>query len=216
MNELECVTGVRRTRSLFQAKEGGATPTVTLIEHRVAAHMIEKFHYSHRMPTGKNICFGWWLDDDELYAVAVYGIGVNPFQASMLRGITDSDFLDQELLELKRCVRVEPPDAKMPLTKFLSVCHRHLRKIGYKILVAFSDPAQGHTGGLYLAGNWRDAGVTNPEWHLRSEDGEIRHRRFAFRHSRRNNCTIAESRDTLKLQRIKVPGKRRFVLWIGK
>lgn len=209
------VTGDRGTHSLFQESEGGSTPTVTLISCNDAARMVEAWHYSKRMPTGKNICFGWWIGE-ELYAAAVYGIGVNPYQSEFVRTMFGWTFADRELLELKRCVRIEPAVGSAPLTKFLSLCHRWLAKNGYKVIVAFSDPEAGHVGTLYRAGGWIDAGQTNAEWHLVESDGTRRHRRFAFRYARRNDVSISDARNALGCTRVKTAPKRRFVIPIAK
>ena len=208
------VTGDLATHSLFQAKEDGSIPIVTLIDCASARQIVEKWHYSKRLPTGKNICFGWMLGG-EMYAACVYGIGVNPYQAAYLRKITKWDFLDSQMIELKRCVRVEPKRDGLPLTRLISLCNRWLRQNGYKVVVAFSDPEQGHEGGLYRAGNWTYLGLTNAEWHLMDKDGNMRHRRFAFRYARRNGLTVSEARTALGCSRVLTKPKHRFAIWIG-
>jgi len=96
---------------------------VRKIPHGEAAKFIERWHYSARCPTGKNIFFGWFIqggDDlfgESLYAVADYGIGVNPHQASFLSVITGKDIENDILLELKRLCRIEPK---------MKICRSHL------------------------------------------------------------------------------------------
>jgi len=189
--------------------------TIREISLREAKPVIEKWHYSHKVPTGKNIFFGWFVDG-ELYAVADYGIGVNAFQASFLTRVSGMDVTNTNLLELKRLARVEPRIDSLPLTKFLSECHALLRARGYKFIVSFSDPAQKHTGGIYKAASFAYLGQSFPEWHLIDQQGNIRHRRFAYRHMQRNGGTLAESRETLGLKRIKMPAKDRWFLIIDK
>lgn len=207
--ELRSVTSDLATHSLFQGREGGSIPTVTLIDHRSTKTMVETWHYSKRMPTGMNICFGWWIDD-ALYAVAVYGIGVNCYQARFLRS-AGVEVGDKEIIELKRLARVEPRRDDMPLTKFLAVCHRSLKKT-YRVVVSFSDPEHSHSGTVYRAANFKDFGETNPEWHLIDEAGNVRHRRFAFRYARRNGVTVEQARIELGVKRKKCLPKRRWVL----
>ena len=188
-----------------------------MIEHGVAKSFIETWHYSRRMPKGKNILFGWFTPEGSLYAVADYGIGVNPYQAKFLMPHTGGVKLDNtSLLELKRLCRIEPKITEAPLTKFLSLCQAELRKLGYMAIVSFSDPEHGHNGGIYKAANFKWLGQTNPEWHLIDESGEKRHRRFAFRYARRNGISIGDARLVLGVKRVKTQPKDRWLILLKK
>jgi hypothetical protein len=155
------------------------------------------------MPTGKNICYGLYADAN-LYAVIVYGIGVNPYQAAFL-GV-------KTVLEIKRMCRREPPLYEYPLSRFISISSKMVAKeYPYDCLVAFADPEYGHEGIVYKASGFTLHGKTNAEWHLENEDGERRHRRFAFRYARRAGKTIAESRAELGLRRVKTAPKYRWI-----
>ena len=194
------------------------TATATSIPYAVAKRFIETWHYSNRMPTGKNICYGWYTEavsqsfDDMflggLYAVTVYGIGVNPYQAAFL-GVENS-----ELIELKRMARVEPKIDDLPLTAFMARCHKQLKSAGYRYIVTFSDPEHGHNGTIYKAANFHHMGKTNTEWHLIDEDGVVRHRRYAFRFARRKDISVSQARDLLGLQRHETVPKDRWLLKI--
>lgn len=174
---------------------------------------ILKWHYSEKIPTGKNIYFGWFLDN-ELYAVADYGIGVNSYQAKFLSRITGKDVTNTNLLELKRLCRREPKIDEMPLSSFLSKCHKELKKLGYKYIVSFSDPAHGHSGGIYKASNFIYLGKTNEEDHTIDSEGNIRHRRYYFRYARRNNISMKQAREELGLKFIKTLPKDRWFLML--
>ena len=179
---------------------------VEKVDHKTAKAWVEKWHYSHRIPTGKNISYGVFADDT-LYAVIVYGIGVNPYQAKFL-GV-------DRVLEIKRMCRSEPPIPEYPLSKFISVTTKMARKeYACGCIIAFADPEQGHEGTVYKASNFTLHGVTNPEWHLVDASGEKRHRRYAFRHARRNGITIAESRVELGVERVKTQPKYRWVRFL--
>jgi hypothetical protein len=195
---------------------------VRKIAHREAAPFIKQWHYSGRCPTGKNIYFGWFMKGgntpdlfgDSLYAVADYGIGVNPYQAQALSRMTGLEVDSEHLLELKRLCRKEPKIDMFPLSAFLSRCHKMLRRDGYQHIVSFSDPSWGHTGGIYRASNFMHLGQTNAETHAIDEKGETRHRRLYFRYARRNNVTVAAARDTLGLTLIKTKPKDRWFIKI--
>lgn len=193
----------------FQFQDGGSIPTsplhfhITGLQHKVAKNFVEKWHYSRRIPTGKNICFGlWW--GKELYAVIVYGIGVNPYQAKFLNV--------ESVIEIKRMCRVEPKK-NYELSRFIRLSLKMAKNImDFHAVVAFADPEQGHEGTVYKATGFKHEGYTNAEWHLIGEDGEKRHRRYAFRMARRNSITVSEARDALGMKRIKTEPKHRWVL----
>ena len=183
------------------------------ISLKEAKPFIEKWHYSKKVPTGKNIFFGWFIEN-ELYAVANYGIGVNSNQASFLSKKTGKNITNSNLLELKRLCRKEPKVNTLPLTKFLSLCHKNLKKDGYRYIISFSDPEHGHNGGIYKAANFIHLGKTNPEIHTIDKNGVKRHRRFPYRYAKRNNCSIEEARQALNLKKIKTLPKDRWFLGI--
>lgn len=200
--------------------------SIRKIPKDAAEDFIIKWHYSRRCPTGKNIFFGWYINTGEssiysdmfgnvLYAVADYGIGVNPYQAQSLSKLTGFNVENDKLLELKRLCRIEPKLELFPLTKFISQCHKMLRKEGYCYIVSFSDPNYGHTGGIYKAANFLYLGKTNAELHTVDKDGVIRHRRYYFRYARRNNVDMNQAREDLGLSIIKTMPKDRWFIKIG-
>ena len=193
----------------------------------LAAPFIERWHYSGRVPTGGNRFFGVRFLDIEnsftstmdmfgggLYCVANYGIGINPYQADFIARETGRSLSVDGLVELKRLCRVEPRRDDFPLTKFLSRCHKVLRCSGIRCVVSFSDPDEGHSGGIYRAASFEHLGKTNAEFHLVDKNGVRRHRRFAYRHARRNGITIGESREVLGLTRVKTAPKDRWGKWL--
>lgn len=183
--------------------------TLREISHGEARPFIEAWHYSKCVPTGHNIFFGWF-NGDELYAVANYGWGVNPYQEKFLTRVTGYPVDRATCLELKRLCRVEPRDEIAPLTKFLSKCHGELRRRGIHFIVSFSDPEYGHSGGIYKAASFQHLGQTAAERHVVDKDGNKLHRRVAYRHSRRNGISISESRKQLGLTPIITKPKDRW------
>ena len=195
---------------LFRGVDGGSIPTSSLtfhidpVGHKTAKAFVEKWHYSHRIPTGKNIIYGLNTENG-LYAVIMYGIGVNPYQAKFL-GV-------ERVVEIKRMARTEPR-LSYPLSRFIAITSKMVAKeFPYDCIVAFADPEQGHEGTVYKASGFTLHGTTNAEWHLVDASGEVRHRRYAFRHARRNGLSVAESREQLGLARVKTQPKYRWVRW---
>ena len=222
-----------RVRALPGADRGGcgddmkAGLVVVELPVGLARPFIERWHYSHRVPTGQNRFFATHLKADAtteastmdmfgevLYAVADYGIGVNPYQSAFISEVSGRPLEPAGLVELKRLCRVEPRRDDLPLTRFIAGCHRILRRDGVRCVVAFSDPDEGHDGGIYKAASFDHLGVTNPEMHLVDAAGQVRHRRFAYRHARRNGIHVSKSREILGLERVKTAPKDRWVKWL--
>ena len=195
----------------FQLTSGGSNPTSPLqyfiepVRYEAAKAFVEHWHYSKRMPTGKNICFGL-RRAGEMYAVIVYGIGVNPYQAQFL-GV-------KECMEIKRMCRREPKE-DYPLSRLINLTTKMLKKQeSFQAVVAFADPEQGHEGTVYKAAGYEHKGMSNAEWHLEDEDGNKRHRRFAFRMARRNGISVSEARDQLNVKRVQTAPKHRWVRFV--
>lgn len=172
------------------------------LDHKTAKQFVEEWHYSERIPTGKNISYGVFIDG-ELYAVIVYGIGVNPYQAKFL-GV-------DSVIEIKRMCRIEPRHDDYQLSRLIAKTTKMAKKeMDFQAVVAFADPEHGHEGGVYKASNFKHEGVTNPEWHLVEEDGTVRHRRYAFRYAKRKGVSIDQARKELNVTRIKTLPKHRW------
>ena len=205
-------------RQAFRPEDDGSKPIpshkfeVRFISQKEAKPFIEQWHYSKRCPTGKNIFFGAYLGDT-LYAVADYGIGVNPVQAAYLARVTGLPVSKSNLIELKRLCRIEPP-MSLPLTKFLRICHLLLREQGVTFVVSFSDPANGHNGGIYKAANFKHLGKSNAEWHVVDKNGVLRHRVYVYRYARRKGITLEQARQELGLKRVRTVAKDRWFLAI--
>ena len=186
---------------------------VVPISYTTAARHVSRWHYSGGMPRGRNICYGWYMGD-RLYAVGVWGNGVNPHQVRFLSRITGQEVTG--VVELKRLAR-SSPKLSAPLTAFLAQSHRLLRSHhGARWVVSFSDPMHGHTGGIYRAANFFAFGKTKAEYHTIDRDGNPVHRRRAYRLAKRTGVTIAEARAQLGLRSVKTLPKDRWLLPLEK
>jgi hypothetical protein len=209
---------------------------VVRIEHKVAKPFIVVNHYSRNCPAGLNIFFGAYLDD-ELYAVAAYGMGSNMDKGASLarrtglpvrfqnvtQGWIDNPPKNTDVVgltvgslncfELKRLCRLGAKgEAKIPLTRFLSICHKILkREHNISYVVSYSDPGQLKTkkvdgvwvaytegsgaemlkpytcGFIYKAANFVHLDRTKPETHTVDSEGNIVHRRVAYKEMKRWN-----------------------------
>lgn len=202
----------------------------------IARPFIEQWHYSRMVPTGKNVFFGWYITVPDgtsiLYAVADYGIGVNPNSAKYLSRITGEDVTAANLYELKRLCRSEPHHTEFPLTQFLSRCHKCLKKDhGIRYIESFSDgkynrfkeqkDVKYNSEGIYKAANFIYLGKTNAEMHVVDKEGIRRHRLYAYRYMQRekkngNLITLDEARQILGVISIKTEPKDRWFLDLRK
>jgi len=172
------------------------------VSHAEAKEFVEKWHYSSRMPTGKNVSFGLFSGQD-MYAAVTYGVGVNPYQAKFLGC--------KKVFEIKRMCRSEPK-LSFPLSRFLSITTKWLKKEHkFDMLVAFADPEQGHEGTVYAASGFSYHGLTNAEWHLVDTNGNVRHRRLAYRYAKRHGISTSDARAVLNMTRVRTAPKRRWI-----
>jgi hypothetical protein len=163
------------------------------IDYKTARSFIEEHHYSHKMPRGYSVYFGWY-DGETLYAVANFGVGVNMMAHDYLAANTTLSVTKDNLFELKRLCRVgeKEDSSRYPLTQFLSVCHRILRKkYGIDFIISFSDPEHGHEGELYRIANFINLGSTRAEVHYVAPDGAFVHRRVPYRQMQKYNINRA-------------------------
>jgi hypothetical protein len=179
------------------------------IDYKIAKPHIVQWHYSHIVPRGRNIFYGWYVED-ELYAVANFGWGVNPYQAKYLARTTGFLISNDNLMELKRLARSEPRRDPLQLTQFLATCFRLLKQKGVRYIISFSDPEWKHTGKIYQAANFKHIGQTQEEMHVVDSSGAVHHRRYPYRYAKRNGCTMEEAREQLGLKPIKTQKKDRW------
>ena len=188
---------------------------------RECRSFIETWHYSGKVPTGKNYFFvmesGEQTDlfSSEVYAAACYGPSASQSMHTGLARLTEKPVTFDNMVELRRLCRREPKDG-MPLTWFLARCHRLLRKRGIKYIVSFSDPMHGHSGGIYRAANFEHIGMTAAATHNIDEDGNIVHRRIPYHHKRAMKYPDGEgmemARRDLGLKKFTTPPKDRWFL----
>ena len=137
---------------------------VERIGHSDAKPFIERWHYSKNCPTGKNYFFGCFIDG-ELYAVADYGVGANMDGGVSLVKMTGLPVTPANHVTLKRlCRKGEKGKSRVPLTAFLSRCHKILkRELLIRFIISYADPSENGTvkpeprttpwqaGGIYAA-----------------------------------------------------------------
>jgi hypothetical protein len=182
---------------------------VGLIDFKAARRLIEFGHYTHSLTKGR-YCFGLFRSGF-LVGAAVYGQpSGRHVAASLWEGGTE-----QNTLELLRLFVLDGTGENAE-TWFMARCHRQLRALGVRLLVAYSAPAAGHYGGCYQAGNWLYVGRTRTgqSYYYTDEDGTYVNKRIPWQYGPRNglDLTEAQSAEILGLTRHKEPQKLTYVL----
>ena len=128
--------------------------------HAAAKYACENWHYSKSVPVGKLVRVGVW-ERGKFVGALLYAWGMNkslgaPYGLAM-----------QECCEL---VRVALNKHETPVSRMMALALRFLKQQspGLRLVVSFSDPAEGHHGGIYQACNWIYSGqsAANYEWRL--------------------------------------------------
>ena len=146
--------------------------------HKAAKYACENWHYSKSVPVPPLVKVGVW-EDTKFIGVVIFSRGANnnllkPFALEATEGCELTRIaLTNHSTTVSRIVRLA--------LKFLKEKSAELR-----LIISFSDPTQGHHGGVYQAGNWIYTG-TQPktveyiapdgkQWHGRmiSKDGKIK------------------------------------------
>ena len=121
---------------------------------RSAKEIIKKYEYLGTMCNAPMFAYGiHW--DGQLAGVVVYGSPSPPIIAKSVVG----EELKSKVIQLGRgaCVHWAHPHAG---SKLIAYSLREIKKLGYKVVVAFTDPDAGEIGTLYQATNWLYAGLT--------------------------------------------------------
>ena len=139
------------------ADGGGSNPARPLefrrCELKEVASFVKKYHYSHSHPGAVDYSFR--LDTNGvLSGVALFGYSAGNPKAVLHPSITVHEQRELVRLVLLDCV---PNNSE---TQFVGWCLRWLRKnTKIRCIVSFADPAYGHVGTIYKAGNWKYVGL---------------------------------------------------------
>jgi len=115
---------------------------------------VERWHYSRCLPNQKLVRVGVW-ESSRFVGCVVYGDGANPGM-----------FQPYGLSYAQGCelVRVALGNHVTAVSRIVAISLKFLREQcpGIRIVVSFADPEHNHHGGIYQAGNWIYAGMTDP------------------------------------------------------
>lgn len=133
--------------------------TIAPCSYQAAVYAVTRWHYSGCMPLGRVVRFGVW-ENDRFAGAVVFGRG-----ASTNLGVPYG-LAQTEVCEL---TRVALCGHEAPVSRIVAACLRLLKQAnpGLRLVVSFADPAWGHHGGIYQAGNWIYTGTSKPSRRFR-------------------------------------------------
>jgi len=121
--------------------------------HKAAKFACENWHYSKKTPVNKLVKIGVW-ESKKFIGVILFGVGASAtahIQYSLGR------------FQVCELVRVALKRHKAPVSRMIKIAIILLKKEcpGIKLITSFADTYQGHTGGIYQAGNWVYTGTSS-------------------------------------------------------
>jgi hypothetical protein len=122
--------------------------------HEAAKYACETWHYSRCVPNQKTVKVGVW-EGGRFAGCVLFGDGANPGMVQ-----------PYGLAAVQGCelVRVALGPHVTPVSRIVAIALRFLGRAcpGIRLVVSFADPEHGHAGGIYQAGGWVYAGMTEP------------------------------------------------------
>lgn len=139
--------------------------------YQAAKYAVEHWHYSRTMPRAKSCYMGVW-ERGAFVGALVFGLGAGAATDGRKFGLAQS-------FGVAELERVALRSHRAPVSRIVGVGLRLLRAAspGLRLVVSYADPAQGHAGGIYQAGNWVYVGDTLPDWCVEDKQGKRWHSR---------------------------------------
>lgn len=120
---------------------------IQIATNEMVEYACKNFHYSKSVPCGRKIAYSVF-ENKKFIGVIIYSLGANNNLAKSF------NMVQGEVVEL---TRVALSKHQNPVSRYVSVTLKLLKKQckSVKIVVSYADKEnQGHSGGIYQAGNW--------------------------------------------------------------
>jgi hypothetical protein len=182
---------------------GKADLRIDWATHEAAKYACKNWHYTASLPVGKLVKVGIW-EQNKFVGVVLFAWGMNKSLGSPY------GLMMNECCELVR-VAMTRHDCAVSRVLALSMKFLKSQSSGLRAVVSFADPAAGHHGGIYQAGNWLYTGqsAASYEWRL---DGKRLNKRAYTGHN------FGKPRLLVPGGAVKValPGKHRYLMPLDK
>ena len=154
---------------------------VAWCSYAAAKYAVEHWHYSRIMPRSKNVYLGVW-ESNQFRGVIIFGLGAGASTNGRKYGLAKSF----DVAELERVALLSH---NAPVSRIVAIAISMLKhhSPNLRLLVSYADPAQGHNGSIYQAGNWVYVGSTPPDWRLVDAKGRMWHPRVVWKTKRKKH-----------------------------
>jgi hypothetical protein len=171
--------------------------------YEAAKYAVMRWHYSKCMPIGKMIKIGAW-EDRIFVGCVLFSLGSNrnmhkPF------GLKKTEVCEITRIALNK--------HKTPVTRIVKIAFIFLKKKcpNIKLVISYADPAQGHTGQIYKAGNWEYLGETKAQDHyVEIMTGKFIHKRTVTKDSRGRAARLIKNEIIKPIK----TNKHKFIYWL--
>lgn len=172
--------------------------------HRLAKQAVSRWHYTGTLPAAGLDCYGV-REAGRFVGVVIFGMGANPRLAQPF-GLARS--------QVRELVRVALADGRQQWTSHLvATCLRrlHRERPEVRLVISYADPAHGHIGTLYQAGNWTYLGPTKPGRSL-IVNGETFHPRSLYQRYGTSSLAWLRRRIDPHAQAVTEPPKHKYAV----
>jgi hypothetical protein len=183
--------------------------SIEIIGKDLAKVVIEKNHYSHKIPQAIKFRFGMYLDGT-LRGVAIFSIPSNMHAiTSVFRNENQSI-----VIELSRFFTEDNTPRNFE-SKCLSMMLAYLREnTDYDVVLSYADPNYKHIGYLYQATNFKYIGESSKEVRYLLPSGELITRRGLGRSSGDTEREHSKRLIECGARKIKMDGKHKYIYFI--
>jgi len=140
-------------------------------DYRAAKYAVEHWHYSHTMPASKRLLIGVW-EDKIFKGVIIFTSGAGAAANGQQYGLRQNF----DMVELQR---IALTTHESTVSRMVSIAIRILKQKcpRLRMIVSYSDPREGHHGGIYQAGNWVYVDTTSSVTEYELSNGRWVHKR---------------------------------------
>jgi len=186
---------------------------VASCSYDAAKFAVLNWHYSQSMPPPRRVLLGVW-EAEQFKGCVIFSRG-----ASASLG-TAYGLGPAHVCEL---TRVALREHEAPVSAIVSRALSELKRSapGLRLVISFADPAHGHHGGIYQAGNWTYLGTSAPQTCF-VVNGELRHSRsmggVQFGSGRNTRQSLSYLREHIDpgASQVVLPGKHRYGMPLDK
>lgn len=165
----------------------------------------KRWHYTGKMPNA-GVKIGIW-EGGCFVGVILFGVGAANATNGKSYGLAER----HEIAELARVAM--KPGHRFPVSRCVAIAIRmlHRQSPRLKMIISFADTEQGHHGGIYQAGNWIYAGLTDPQREYVIH-GKRKHAKTVHSNGWKQNEAWLRANVDPAARLVMTPGKHRYLM----